>query len=111
MSLATALRALRAGPIEEVLIYDGPGVFKDSVRSLKEVLSQMGLPWSVKEVSVVNGRLLPPPEKWKRGKTLFVMTGGRCQSWDQELSSSIEKIRQFVNEGGFYLGICAGGYF
>jgi len=50
--------------------------------------------------------------KWQEHTTLFIMPGGRDIPYDRRLKGrGVENLKQFVHEGGKFLGICAGAYF
>lgn len=49
---------------------------------------------------------------WEQKTALFIMPGGRSKPFYRDLAhQGNEKIIAFVNHGGNYLGICAGGYY
>jgi biotin--protein ligase len=49
---------------------------------------------------------------WQTKAACFVMPGGRDIPYEQSLNPvGICKIREYVQQGGAYLGICAGAYF
>ena len=49
---------------------------------------------------------------WKKRASLFIMPGGRDLPYHADLQGvGNAHIRQFVEEGGAYLGICAGAYY
>jgi glutamine amidotransferase-like uncharacterized protein len=51
-------------------------------------------------------------EAWEKGTALLVIPGGRDIYYHEALDGQgTSKIRKFVEEGGSYLGICAGAYF
>jgi glutamine amidotransferase-like uncharacterized protein len=51
-------------------------------------------------------------EPWQQDACLFLMPGGRDVHYHSALSGSgTEKIKRFVENGGAYLGLCAGAYF
>jgi len=51
-------------------------------------------------------------EKWEKTTHLFVMPGGRDLPYDRKLRvEGTTRIRKFVENGGSFLGICAGAYF
>lgn len=50
--------------------------------------------------------------KWETDTALLVIPGGRSLPYHQKLDhEGTERIRRFVEQGGKYLGLCAGGYF
>ena len=49
---------------------------------------------------------------WTEGTVLFVMPGGRDLPYLRKLKGQANKIiREYVENGGKYLGLCAGGYY
>lgn len=50
--------------------------------------------------------------KWREKADLFIMPGGRDIPYDRALrGKGNQQIREFVESGGKYLGICAGAYY
>ena len=51
-------------------------------------------------------------DDWQDSTSIFIMPGGRDLMYLRKLKSEgCKKIKEFVEEGGSYLGICAGAYF
>jgi biotin---protein ligase len=49
---------------------------------------------------------------WHKSVNIFIMGAGVCSTWEEELGQvGMQKIRDFVTQGGRFLGICAGAYF
>lgn len=90
-----------------VYIYDGLGTsnVKDYVHEFSKVLSS---DYNVKSISpdeIIDG-------KWLKDCALFVMPGGADQPYCKELNGKgNENIRSYVEDGGCFLGICAGAYY
>ncbi len=64
----------------------------------------------------VTYKLLKAPEiisgTWRDGIDIFVMPGGATTPMHEKLTEEgCAQIRNFVNEGGRYIGFCAGAYF
>lgn len=90
----------------KILVYNDEGV---SAFSLAETLKTFRA--LSEDVEVVNHRTLIE-EEWEKETKLLVIPGGRDIPYDRNLrGKGTEKIRRFVEEGGSYLGICAGAYF
>ncbi|KAI9592280.1 biotin-protein ligase [Syncephalis fuscata] len=92
-----------------VLVYDGPGVsphcLHQTLRTLRAVL---GTRYSVQQVSAD----ALSREPWESTAALLVMPGGRDKPYQEKLHPQANKrIRAYVEEGGRYLGLCAGGYY
>ncbi|KAE9987898.1 hypothetical protein EG328_001325 [Venturia inaequalis] len=92
-----------------VLVYSGPGSTVESVRhclySLRRLLSPNYA------VIPVNGDAIIK-EPWSASCALIVFPGGADLGYCRTLNGEgNRKISQFVNRGGAYLGLCAGGYY
>ncbi|MCP5506053.1 MAG: hypothetical protein H7A38_04130 [Chlamydiales bacterium] len=89
-----------------ILIYSDEGV---SAFTLAETLRTFRA--LSNEVKVVNHQTLNETD-WEKEAKLLVIPGGRDIPYDRNLrGKGTAKIRRFVEEGGSYLGICAGAYF
>jgi biotin--protein ligase len=97
--------------MQKALVYSGPGAGSRSVnsavdalrRSLRSERVQVG---TIDAQSVVRGG-------WQEHCLCFIMPGGADVPYCRELGiQGIDMIRSWVEEdGGFYLGLCAGAYF
>ncbi|KAI7172862.1 putative biotin apo-protein ligase [Hortaea werneckii] len=92
-----------------VLIYSGPGSTTDSVRhatwSLRRLL---GPHYAV--LTITADQLLKEP--WTTSCALLVMPGGADMGYCRILNGEgNRRIKQYVQMGGKYLGLCAGGYY
>lgn len=95
---------------KEIAIYSGPGTDQESllqtIRSLqtelpfkKYLIRKIGAP------EVASG-------SWRKKGQVFVIPGGRDLFYLRDLQGEgANQISQFVQEGGVYLGVCAGAYF
>lgn len=95
----------------QVLVYSGPGVSPLSLSHTVLTLSLLLLPHYT--VQPVTAQLLST-EPWESNCALLVIPGGRDLPFVEELSMKTKvtrRIREYVQEGGRYLGICAGAYF
>ena len=94
---------------DAIRIYGGPGVssrcFNQTLATLKQLLDPR---YRVEEISpeqVLEG-------DWQENTALFVLPGGADLPYVRSLSGKgNEKIRQFVESGGSFLGLCAGAYY
>jgi glutamine amidotransferase-like uncharacterized protein len=51
-------------------------------------------------------------EPWEETANCLIIPGGRETPYSEDLyPNGFEKIKNFVLSGGYYLGLCAGGYF
>ncbi|BGP24228.1 biotin-[acetyl-CoA-carboxylase] ligase [Rhodotorula toruloides] len=92
-----------------VLVYDGSGVSAASrdnlVRCLRLFLGQRY------DVQLVTPKTIKS-EPWTNNCALFVLPGGRDLPYLHDLGGTGNKrIREWVEEGGSYMGICAGAYY
>jgi biotin--protein ligase len=88
-----------------ILIYNDEGASAVCVNALVDFLSEKN------NVACVSGNQLQQDDWIKQTKTL-IMPGGRSMPFYEKLSSAGNKnIRQFVEQGGTYIGICAGAYY
>lgn len=93
---------------EVVYIYKDTGCSFESADMLKYSLSKL-LPCKVQFIS---GDELVQVD-WREKCCLFVMPGGAAKAYFTKLSENggNDLIRQYVMNGGRYLGICAGAYY
>ncbi|KAK0363598.1 biotin holocarboxylase synthetase [Friedmanniomyces endolithicus] len=92
-----------------VLVYAGGGTTLESVRhatwSLRRLL---GPNYAV--LTVTGDQILKEP--WAASCTLLVMPGGADLGYCRTLNGEgNRRIKQYVQMGGSYLGLCAGGYY
>lgn len=98
--------------ITRALVYAGRGTCAESIDAIKRTINRLRPSWKVEEFIARNGYIVPDPSGWERGSTLFVMPGGKCSEWDEEIGPPVvEKLRECILGGDHYLGICAGSYF
>ena len=90
-----------------VLVYDGPGVTSLQRVLLKTLTSILRGYYDVLPVNPL--RLQKDP--WENSTSLLVMPGGRDLEFLSSLEpAGIQKIRNYVLNGGKYFGICGGAY-
>jgi biotin--protein ligase len=95
----------------QVLVYSGPGVSPLSLSYTLLTLSLLLNPHYT--VQPVTPEVLAQ-QPWEPACALLVIPGGRDLPYVEELTTKTrvtKRIRDFVEEGGRYLGICAGAYF
>ncbi len=95
--------------MEKIFIYSDKGVGMQSFFCARGCLRGWGNgKYAVKALSaaeVIEG-------SWVNEEALFVMPGGASTPYSEKLKGEgINRIRDFVKNGGSYLGICAGAYF
>ena len=91
---------------KSVFVYSGPGAW--GVEGLCTALRKPLTRYTVKTITseeVIAG-------DWKRDAALFVMPGGAdCQYVAKLNGAGNAHIKNFVHDGGSYLGICGGAYY
>lgn len=92
-----------------VLIYNGNGTSPTSVKQAYTTLkSILGHAYDVMKVDATTLK----SEPWEETCSLLVIPGGRDQPYCDDLNGQgISKILNYVQQGGHYLGFCAGAYF
>ncbi|GAM91464.1 hypothetical protein ANO11243_095140 [Dothideomycetidae sp. 11243] len=92
-----------------VLVYTGTGA---TIESVKHCL------WSLRRLLSPNYAVIPISsdavlkEPWTASCALFVMPGGADLGYCRVLNGDgNHRISEYVNRGGAYLGLCAGGYY
>ncbi|KAL9094733.1 MAG: hypothetical protein Q9165_003003 [Trypethelium subeluteriae] len=92
-----------------VLIYTGVGSTVESVRHCLYTLRRLLSP-NYAVVTITSETLLKEP--WTASCALLVMPGGADLGYCRVLNGEgNRRISQYVNRGGMYLGLCAGGYY
>jgi len=87
-------------------IYVGRGTSALSIKGARAMLEERGV-----EVILVTAKELPKTLQEPNCR-LLVMPGGRDRPYHASLGEEgALRIRQFVEKGGSYLGLCAGAYF
>lgn len=87
---------------KKILIYNDEGVSQDNVNALLKYF---------KLTKCVSASDLQKTH-WIDKTTLLIIPGGRSLPFYQSLGFVGNKnIIQFVEQGGYYLGLCAGGYY
>lgn len=93
---------------KKIGIYNGPGVsqecFKQTGSAIKELLPQYYIE------SMSPSQLIH--DSWECNTALFILPGGADMPYLHHLNGrGNQKIRNYVEEGGAFLGICAGSYY
>lgn len=92
-----------------VFVYDDIGVSKKSLAQTLFTLTHLLSPTI--QVKTINANEVKNTD-WQKDALLFVMPGGADLPYQQALhGKGNQNIRHFVESGGAYLGICAGGYY
>lgn len=92
-----------------IIIYNDYGTSSTSVSATQESLTQV---FGDKYAIILADKSYVNHADWPSKTALFVMPGGFTRPhYDNLAEGGNQKISQFVNSGGKYLGICAGGYY
>jgi biotin---protein ligase len=95
--------------MSKILIYRDEGVAQSSFQNLFEALSRYLSAFCT--IQPVNHDHFISQE-WEKTTRLLVFPGGRDLPYHLKLQGSANRrIRNYVNEGGRYFGVCAGGYY
>lgn len=92
-----------------IYVYDGAGVSQESLtQTLVTLKRHTHKTYKIKTLSPEEVR----QGRWRQDAALFVMPGGADIPYCKDLNGAgNEHIRAFVDQGGRYLGICAGAYY
>ncbi|SNX85152.1 related to BPL1 - biotin holocarboxylase synthetase [Melanopsichium pennsylvanicum] len=106
--------------MSDVLVYSGPGVSSSALHHTLRTLRQLLNTYDVKPVDAKTLALDP----WQKGTALVVIPGGRDLPYVSELSrpyshpsspsssrTGVAEVRNYVESGGNFFGICAGAYY
>lgn len=95
--------------IENILIYSGPGVGPNSLaNTVSTIKSTVGNKYSVKTV----GPEVLVQKDWMQDTALLIMPGGADIPYMEMLRGQANSnIKLYVENGGKYIGICAGAYY
>ncbi|KAI8888267.1 class II aaRS and biotin synthetase [Backusella circina FSU 941] len=92
-----------------VLLYNGNGTSPHCVKQTFLTLKRaLGHAYDIIKVDAAT----LSTEPWEETCSLMVMPGGRDSPYCEDLDGAgTDKIRRYVENGGHYLGLCAGAYF
>ncbi|MDN3508224.1 MAG: BPL-N domain-containing protein [Simkaniaceae bacterium] len=91
--------------MKKAFIYQDDGVSSSSFAGCCTLLEPWAQVVAVSAKEVINGG-------WRGDEGYFVMPGGRDRPYHEKLSGvGNEQVRGFVENGGIYVGICAGAYY
>ncbi|MFN5382632.1 MAG: BPL-N domain-containing protein [Alphaproteobacteria bacterium] len=92
--------------MKEIRIYDGPGVDYKCFFNTRVALSSIYGGSEYISAEQIKTR------EWFDYTSMLVIPGGAASPYNEALGSDgMESIREFVEQGGVFLGICAGAYF
>lgn len=100
------VRIKKASDRADVAIYRGAGAWDDGITAFEKFLDSQGITWKEIGFSVVNNKDLR-----SLYKAIF-MPGGYAYYYTTAINASgNQHIRDLINSGGSYIGICAGAYY
>jgi glutamine amidotransferase-like uncharacterized protein len=89
----------------DIALYDDTGAWQESVTALGHMFAWMGYSVKVIDAEYINGKSLG-------GFRALAIPGGDMFEYGRSITESgKEKIREFVDQGHGYIGICGGAYF
>ena len=92
-----------------IIVYNGPGASEFCVREVLRTLTGLGWWKSIDTISDPQS-LITALSRFEKG--LLIMPGGRDKPYQESFTGDgVKTIRDFVQRGGTYIGICAGAYF
>ncbi len=92
----------------QIALYNdgGYGTWQDGLTALEQFLDWKGVPYGEVNADTINN------SDWASRYQAICFPGGYAYYYKLAIDSNgIRKIREFVSQGGGYLGICAGAYF
>ena len=93
--------------MQSIYIYNDLGVSKESLTQTLHMLRSF-TEYQVKTISAAQLKV----ENWTNDAALFIIPGGADIYYTRKLNGQGNAIiRQYIDDGGKYLGICAGAYY
>lgn len=93
------------GSAADIALYSDRGASETCVTATKKMFEWMGFRVEVVDAQYINGSSLA-------GFRIICFPGGDMYQYAQDITvSGKEKIREFISDGGGYIGICGGAYF
>lgn len=93
---------------KKILVYYDLGTNEQSTGA---IITQLKQGYPQMKIETVSAETLRKTA-WEDQCAALVMGGGVCSIWEHSLKEKgMRRIRNFVQNGGKYLGICAGAYF
>ncbi len=90
----------------QIAVYNGPGAWAEGIQSFEKFCDWKGITHEQVTPLDVNSVVL---KDYYQG---IFMPGGDAYYYKLAIDSTgLQNIRDLVNEGGFYMGMCAGSYF
>lgn len=93
-----------------VFVYTDEGVGMRAKREVPESLAELVVPKGLR-VATIDAMQIREGQ-WEEESRLLVIPGGADRPYHAKLSGSgNQRIREYIERGGSYLGLCAGGYY
>jgi len=92
-----------------ILVYSGDGTSRNSLaHTVHSLRALVGHHYDVMRIDAEG----LASEPWEESTSLLIIPGGRDLPYTRDLNGATnDRIRAYVNSGGRFLGICAGGYY
>lgn len=91
--------------VQFVALYSGKGTWEESVQAAEKMFQWMGYKVALVNADYINNEGLD-------NFSILVIPGGNMYQYSQDISSEgNENIKNFIRNGGCYIGICGGAYF
>jgi glutamine amidotransferase-like uncharacterized protein len=95
----------------DLLVYSDRGVSKKSFDQTIKSLSEAFTSCNDVKIRAIRAREIIQGS-WQSSAVALIMPGGRDAFYDKKLNKrACDLIREYVNQGGLYIGFCAGAYF
>ena len=96
---------------QDILIYGDDGASPNLIHITKYSIEQIIDP-NKYNIRIIHATYIINDTEWERNAVLLIMPGGRDLPYLRGLGTAgTARIRNWVESGGAYLGLCAGGYF
>ncbi len=96
--------------MRHILVYQDEGVGLEAYQELLKSLQLSSSCKGFKILGVMADDLAK--DRWEKSCALLIVPGGRDIPYHEKLNGSLnDRIRAYVENGGRYLGICAGAYY
>lgn len=103
LSLLSLIVPIKA---QNVLIYSDDGTWQDGIIALEHFFEEQGVSTQRLYAADLNS------DNWNKDADAILFPGGYAYNYQLAISlEAVDEIRDYVSNGGAYIGICAGAYF
>lgn len=103
LSLLSLIVPIKA---QNVLIYSDDGTWQDGIIALEHFFEEQGVSTRRLYAADLNS------DNWNKDADAILFPGGYAYNYQLAISlEAVDEIRDYVSNGGAYIGICAGAYF